>query len=134
LCIQQLATKPHGCASIPSGLHQNVDHVSILVARPPQLLVSALNTDEQLVQMPGVTLPSPPEPKPSIVVGPEGQAPLSDCLVGNRNPSLCEKILPVPKIETESVVQPNGMTDDLGREPVSSVARLTDTVPSPPSS
>jgi len=84
--------------------------------------------------MPGVTLPTPPGPEPSSVVGPKGQAPLSGRLVGGRNPALCEEILHVSETEIESVVQPNGMTDDLGREPVSSVARHPDTVPGPPSS
>ncbi len=49
--------------------------------------------------------------------------------------ALREEISDVQKTETESVVHPHGVGDALGREPVSSVARHTDTVPAgPPSS
>ncbi len=132
LCLQQLAKESDGGASIPSGLHQDVNLV--LVDRPPQVLLPALNPDEQLIQMPGVALPTPPGPQPSSVVDPERQAPLPDRLVGDRDPALREEILHVPETETEPVVQPHRVTDDLGRKPVSSVARHTGTVPGPPSS
>jgi hypothetical protein len=134
LWFQQLATESDGSASISSGLHQDVDLVPIRVDRPPQVLLPALNPDEQLIPMPGVALPPPPGPQPSSVVGPERQAPLADRLLGDRDSANREEILHVPETETEPVVHPDRVTDGLGRKPVSSVARHTATVPGPPSS
>ena len=112
LCFQQFAKESDGGASIPSGLHQDVDLVPVLVDRPPQVLLPALNPDEQLIQMPGVALPTSPGPEPSSVVDPERQAPLADRLVGDRDPALREEILHVPETETEPVVQPHRVTDE----------------------
>ena len=134
LGFQQLAKELEGDASIPSGLHQDVDLVPVLVDRPPQVLLPALNPDEQLIQILGVALPTPPGPQPSSIVGPERPTPLPNRLVGDRDSVLREEILHVPETETEPVVQPDRVTDDLGRKPVSSVARHTVTVPGPPSS
>ena len=36
--------------------------------------------------------------------------------------AFCHEILDVSEAQTESVIQPNGVTDDLGRKPVSVVA------------
>ena len=101
-CVfNNLRKNPDGGASIPSGLHQDVDLVPIFVDRPPQVLLPALNPDEQLIQMPDVALPTPPGPQPSSVVDPELQAPLPDRLVGDRDPAFREEILHVPETETE---------------------------------
>ena len=37
----------------------------------------------------------------------------ADCLVGDDDPSFGQQILDVSKAECESVVEPDGMTDDL---------------------
>ena len=56
--LQQFAKESDSGASIPSGLHQDVDLVPIFVDRPPQVPLPALNPDEQFIQMPGVALPT----------------------------------------------------------------------------
>jgi hypothetical protein len=48
--------------------------------------------------------------------------PASDCLVGDRNSALSEQIFDVAKAQREPKIEPNRLLNDLGREPVPSVA------------
>ena len=96
--------------------------------------MAALNPDEQLIEMPRVTLAPTPAPQPPSVLKTEGQAPVPTRLVGHGNAALGEEVLDVPKTEAEPVLQPHCVTDDLGRKLVSSVGWHTVTVPGPPSS
>ena len=123
LSFQQLAEEPNRRPPIAPRLYQDVDHVPVLVDGPPQVLLPALNPHEQLIEIPRVALPATPAPQPSSVLEPEGQAPLPDCLVRDRDSALGEEILDVSETEAESMIQPHCVTDDLGRKSVSSVGR-----------
>ncbi len=54
--------------------------------------------------------------------GAELSTPLPDALVGDNDPPFCQEIFDISEAQAEAVVQPNGMADDLRREPVSAVA------------
>ena len=129
LCFQELAEESDRSSSIPSRLHEDVDHIPILVNRPPQVLRPALHPHEQLIEIPRISLAPPPPPQPSRILQPERQAPLADRLVRDVDAALGEEVLDVPKTEAEPMVQPHRVTDDFRRESVSSVARHTATVP-----
>ena len=129
LCFQELAEESDRSSSIPSGLHEDVDHIPILVNRPPQVLRPALHPHEQLIEIPRISLAAPPPPQPSRILQPERPAPLADRLVRDVDAALGEEVLDVPNTEAEPVVQPHRVTDDFRRESVSSVARHTATVP-----
>ena len=101
---------------IPSGLHEDVDHIPILVNRPPQVLRPALHPHEQLIEIPRISLAAPPPPQPSRILQLERQAPLADRLVRDVDAALGEEVLDVPKTEAEPVVQPHRVTDDFRRE------------------
>ena len=62
--------------------------------------------------------------QPPSKVEPEGQAPLADALVGDGDAALGQQVVDVPKAEAESVTQPHGVGNDLGREPITVVAGL----------
>ena len=49
--FQQPAEKALGRAPVAPGLHEEVDHVAVLVDRRPQILLPPLNVDEQFVQV-----------------------------------------------------------------------------------
>ena len=60
MAFQQLTEEPLRRTAITSGLHEDVDHVTILVNRPPEIPTPALNLHKQLVEIPGVAqAPSP---------------------------------------------------------------------------
>ena len=126
LCFQELAEESDRSSPIPSGLHEDVDHIPILVTRPPQVLRPALHPHEQLIEIPRIFLAPPP---PSRILQPERPAPLADRLVRDGDAAFGEEVLDVPKTEAEPVVQPHRVSDDFRRQSVSSVARHTATVP-----
>ena len=69
LCFQELAEESDRSSSVPSGLHEDVDHIPILVNRPPQVLRPALHPHEQLIEIPRISLAAPPQP--SRILQPE---------------------------------------------------------------
>ena len=94
-------------------LHQDVDDITILVDRPPEVVLPTLNRDEQFVQIPRVTHPPAPMSEPPSVGGAKGLTPVSDGLVRDPNASLGQEIFGVAETETEAVIQPDGVADDL---------------------
>ena len=60
LCVQELAEESDRSSSIPSRWHEDVDHISILVNRPPQVLRPALHPHKQLIEIPRISLAAPP--------------------------------------------------------------------------
>jgi hypothetical protein len=103
-------------------LNQDVDRVSILVYRTPEIVPLSLDVHEELIQVPDVSQPSLPAPEPPGVAWTELPTPLPDGLVGDHDSSLRQEFLNVSEAQAEAVVQPDGVTDDLRRKPVSAVA------------
>jgi hypothetical protein len=103
-------------------LNQDVDRVSILVYRTPEIVPLSLDVHEELIQVPDVSEPSLPTPESPGVVWAELPTPLPDGLVGDDDSSFRQELLNVSEAQAESMVQPDAVTDDLRREPVSVVA------------
>ena len=123
MAFQQLPEEPHRSATIPPRLDQYIEDVAVLVHRAPELLLATVERDEELVEMPRVTLLTAPAPKRAGIARTERQTPLADRLVGDRDAALGEEVLNIPKAESESVIKPNGVADDLRRKPVAVIAR-----------
>lgn len=65
LPLQKLAEEPSGRAGIAISLYQDVDHVSVLIDSPPEIMPLSLDVHEELIQVPDVsqaTLPTPEIP------------------------------------------------------------------------
>ncbi len=118
LALEELPEESGGCAPIPSRLHEDVDDVAVLVHGAPQILLATMNRYEQLVQMPGVTHPTAAAPKTSRVHRAEPLTPLPDGFIGDRDVPLGQQVLHISEAETESVVEPDGVADDFGRESI----------------
>jgi hypothetical protein len=103
-------------------LNQDVDHVSILIDGPPEVVPLALDIHEELVQVPNVSQLPLSAPEPPGVAWAELPTPLPDGLVGDDDSSLRQELLNVSEAQAEAVVQPDGVTDDLRRKSVSAVA------------
>ena len=52
LPFQELTEEAHGRTPIPPRLDEDVDHITVLVDGPPDILLPPLNADEQFVQVP----------------------------------------------------------------------------------
>ena len=76
LDFQQRPKESDGCSPIPVRLHEDVQDVTVLVDRAPQILLATLDRDEHLVEMPGVSHPTAAAPQPPRVDRTEPLAPL----------------------------------------------------------
>jgi hypothetical protein len=103
-------------------LNQDIDHVSILIHGPPQIMSLSLDGHEELVQVPDVAQLSFSAPEVAGVVWTELLTPLSDGLIGDHDSSLCQEFLDVTEAQGESVIQPYSVADDFRREAVSVIA------------
>jgi hypothetical protein len=111
-----------GCKLIATGLDENINHVTILVDSPPQILSLTLDIHEQFIQVPCVrqaTLSSPESPG---VFNTKLPTPLSDGFVADDDPTLCQEVFHISEAQAESVVEPNSMADDIRRKSVSAIA------------
>jgi hypothetical protein len=92
LTAQQSAEEPLGCTLIAARLQQNIDDIAILIHRTTQILLLAVDPDEEFVQIPGITDGSLFLFKTSGKVRSELPAPLPDGLVRNNNSAFGQKI------------------------------------------
>ena len=122
LSFQQLAEKPFCRSPIAPRSYEGVEDVAVLVDGPPQILQSPLDLDEQFIQIPGVALAALAVPQSPRIGEPEPQTPLPNRLVGHGNTAFGEEILDIPKTQAETVVEPDGVTDDFRGKSVSAVA------------
>src|SRR5713226_1298600 len=76
LAFQQLPEEARGGTPIAPGLHEDVDHVAVFVDRPPEIMLLALDIDEQFVQVPRVTHRPAASPQRWRIRRPEGPTPL----------------------------------------------------------
>jgi hypothetical protein len=58
LVSNQSAQESLSCTLIAARLQQNVDHVTVLVDGTPKILLLAVDSNEQLVQIPGIAQPT----------------------------------------------------------------------------
>ena len=123
LAFEKLPKEPHRGATISARLHEDIEHVAILIHRSPEVLPAAVERHEEFVEMPRVTLLPAPVPQRASVDRAERQAPLTDRLVGDGDAPLGQQAFDVPEAERESVIQPHRVADDLRRESVAAVAR-----------
>ena len=108
LGFQQFPKESDGCSPIPVRLHEDVQDVTVLVYRAPQILLATLDRDEHLVEMPCVSHPTASAPQPPRVDRTEPLAPLPNRLVGDRHASLREEIFSIAEADAESIVEPRG--------------------------
>lgn len=122
LTVQQPAKEAFGRTLIATGLNKNTDHVAVLVNGAPEILLLTLDIHEEFIQMPNVTQSALSSSESPGIFGPELPTPLSDGLVADYDPALCQEVFNVSEAQAESVVEPNGMTYDLRWESISAIA------------
>jgi len=125
LAFEQLAKEAPRRSTITPCLHQDVDHVAILIHRPPKVVSLAPDRDEDFVQMPGVAQTTLSSLQLRGVSWTELLTPQADGFVGDGDSSFGQEILNISETQSKPVVQPDCMTDDLRREAVSVVPQLS---------
>ena len=124
LALQQFPKETGGRPPVTPRLDEDVDHVTILVNRPPEISTATLNLHKQLVEIPGVAQAPSPSPQRLRVRRTKGQTPLPNRFVGHRDPTLREQVLRIAETQAESVIQPHGVADDVRRKSVTDVTEV----------
>src|SRR3954447_10837716 len=123
LPLQQLPEQALGGPLVAPALDQHVEYDALLVDCPPQPVLLARDFDPDLVQVPlvaGTGQPSAGLVREALA---ELERPLPHGLVADRNAAGGQQLLDHPQGEREAEVEPDRVTDDLGREAVAGVGR-----------
>ena len=78
LSFQHLAKEAHRGSAVAARLDQDVEEVAVLVDGPPQILSSAVDRYEELIEIPGVAQPASSAPQHPGVVEPERLTSVAD--------------------------------------------------------
>ncbi len=106
--------KTLGCPCVPAARDRKIQDVAVLVHRPPEIAAFPADRDEDLIHMQGIAnLTMPPAQVPSKR-GTEFATPQSNRLVGHDDAALGEQVLDIPEAEGEPMIEPHGVTGDLG--------------------
>ena len=122
LGFQELNEESLGGARIFTFLNQDIDDITILVHRSPQIPASTLNRHGHFIEEPTITTWPMRFSDSSSVVRPEGCTPLADSFVGDSDATFCEQVFYVSKAKCESMIEPHGVGDDVWWEAISTVA------------
>ena len=122
LTLQQSAKESPRCTPVPTGLYEDVDQVTVLIHRAPEILALTVDRHEDFVQEPRISESTLSSLQLPSVVGAELPAPLASGFVGHDDASFGQQILNIPEAQAVSVVEPDGMADDVGRKAMPMVA------------
>ncbi len=119
--FEELAKELLSGSCIPAALHQDIQHVPMLINCTPQILPLASDREENLIEVP---LVAGLWPTPAQLVG----VLLTKCLTSLTNRFIRQDNAPfgheffyIPIPESEAEVQPHGVADTLGREAIALV-------------
>lgn len=122
LTAHQPTEESLGCTLIAARLQQNIDHVSVLINGTPEILLLAVDSDEQFVQIPDVAEATLFRLQTLCIAGSEFSAPLADRFERDDDSAFGQQIFNITEAHTETVIDPHGIADDFRRESVSAVA------------
>jgi hypothetical protein len=109
------------CLRVSPALDEDVEHDAVLIYGTPEVVLFALDPDEDLVQDPLVarSRESPTQAIRRAVA--EFPAPAPDGLVGDDDASFGHQQFAITQVEAERVIESDGLADDLRREAMATV-------------
>jgi len=94
---------------IPTTLHENIEDITVLIDRPPQIVPFALDRQKHLIEVPFVAWPRALATQLIGALLAELAASLPDGLIGHEDSSDKEPRFRIPIAQAEAVVQPHPM-------------------------
>ena len=128
---RSLRKEPFCSESIPPRRHPDVDYVALLIDGAPEILPGAVDSKEDLVQMPGLAEPAWSSLPLADIIGAELLTPPPNRFLGYDAAAFRQKIRDVSQAKAQTLVGPDRLTDDLGRKPIAGVARRPIASPGP---
>ena len=107
--------------AITAWLNEDVEHNAVLIHGTPKIVLHALDPDEHLVHVPLVSRPWSAASQAVRECLAELLAPLTNRLIGDNHATFSQQQLNISQAEAEHVIQPDRVTDDLGRKAVAVV-------------
>ena len=90
LPLQELSEESSRCTPVPTGLNENIDHVTVLIHGAPEILALPVDRDEDFVQVPCVAETALTAFQSAGVLCSEFDRPLSDRFIRNVHATLSE--------------------------------------------
>ena len=123
LTLHQSAEEPLGGVLIAARLQENINDIAVLIHGTPKILLLAVDSDEELVQIPSIAEATlSPFQFPNLVWT-ELLTPTSNRFIRDDDASLSQQIFNIAEAQTETVVKPDSMANDFGRKPMALVTR-----------
>src|SRR4051794_20007135 len=121
LALEELAQEALGRPLVAPALDQHVEHGALPVDCPPQPVLLAGDPDLDLVRVPLVARTGQPAADLVREALAELAGPLPHGLVADRDAAGGQQLLDHAQAQREAEVEPDGVADDLRREPVTGV-------------
>ena len=115
---QQPFEEAFRCLAIAPGLNEDIEHNAILIDGAPEIMLHALDADEDLVHVPLVARSWPAASQAVGESSGELLAPAPHRFVGDDDATFSQDQLDITQTEAEHVVQPDSVADDLSRKPM----------------
>lgn len=116
--FEQLAEESFGGLLVAAPLHQTIQHVPVLIHGPPQIVLVSSDGEDDFIEMPLVTGLCSPSAQLIGVRLAKSAAPLPDCFIREYDRARCQQFFHVAIAEGEAIIEPNRVTDNLGRETI----------------
>ena len=113
LAFEQHLEESACCTFVSAALDKYVDHITILINGSPKILAFAADGQENLIQIPNITEFSLTLSKCPTVLLREFDTPTTNGLVRCLIPADRQHFFNITKAESEPMIEPNGMTDNL---------------------
>ena len=114
LAFEQTAEKAFSRFLISSASHQNINHVTVLVNGPPEIVAFAVYRNKHFVDMPGIAQLSVSLFEFAGIVRSKLVTPLANGFIGDGDAALGEQLFHFTEAEAEPMIKPHGMADDCG--------------------
>ena len=99
-------------------LYQDVQHMAVLIHRPPEVVALAIDGEKDLIEMPFVTGLRTPMAELIGILLAKFATPFPNRFIRDDDATGKQQLFDIPVAEAEAEVQPDAMADDLGRETV----------------
>jgi hypothetical protein len=100
----------------PPLLHQDVEHLAVLIHCPPQIMPYLVDRDEHFIQMPLITWPETPATEGIRIRLAKLAAPLADRFVRHEDTTDEQELFDVAMAEREAEREPDRVANDLAWE------------------
>jgi len=114
----QLPQEAPGRFGVSPWLHQNVEHITIPINRPPQPHLNTVDWDHDFIEVPFVSRYRPVALHSTGEMPTKPVHPFANGFPADDYASLGEQILYIRCTQSEPVVDPHGVSDDFAGEPV----------------